>query len=419
MAELSEKLNQGTISLEATQLALQDIEFGATAKPRPKAIPVSAFESERVEWIWTGRLPRGKVTILDGDPGLGKSTISLDIAAKVSRGHSFPNDIQRGQPGTALLLSAEDGIGDTIRPRLEAAGADIDKIHLLRGIPEKGDSERPVVVPNDLPLIETIIAEIGAELVILDPLMAFLGAKVDSHRDQDVRRAMHALASVAERTGAALLIIRHLNKSGGQNAVHRGGGSIGIIGSARLGLIVGKDPDNNDQRVLAITKSNIAIEAQSLAYKIVEDDTLKVAKIEWLGTTGHRANDLLNDPNPCERPAQNEAEEVLRSILQAGPLPAKEVKRLANDAGISKRTIDRAKASLKIRSVKTGAPGSAVQVWKWELPEDRPEPPNTNTVAIFSEAWRSSEEYEGISASESEDGSESGQASERENTQIL
>src|SRR5215207_5203867 len=227
-------------------------------------ILLSDVEPEQVDWLWPGRIPKGKLTVLDGDPGLGKSAATLDLAARVSAGLNLPDDTPCEAAG-AVICSAEDGLADTIRPRLDAAGGDPSRVLSLATVTDEEGLERPISIPEDIPIIENAIGRVGAVLVIIDPLMAFFGADIDSYKDQNVRRALAALASLGERTGAAIVIVRHLNKSGGKTPIYRGGGSIGIIGAARSGMMVGEDPDDENRRVLAPAKSNLAAPAPSLS----------------------------------------------------------------------------------------------------------------------------------------------------------
>src|SRR5215218_10051098 len=192
---------------------------------------VADVDRELVTWLWRDRIPRGKVTVLDGDPGTGKSTLTLTITAKVTTGSPFP-DGSRPEPADVILLSAEDEIGDTIRPRLEAAGADLERCWVLPDVREEGEPPRPPELPLDLARLEDLAKDRAAALVVIDPLMAFLSGAVDAHRDQDVRRVLASMAYMAARTGAAVLIVRHMNKSGGSSPLYRGGGSIGIVGAA-------------------------------------------------------------------------------------------------------------------------------------------------------------------------------------------
>ena len=163
---------------------------------------LSGIEPEEVSWLWPSWLALGKLALVDGDPGLGKSAMTLDLAARVSAGKAFPDGAEC-EPAGVVLLSAEDGLADTIRPRLDAAGADTSRILALATVPDENGHDRLLSIPEDLPLIEKGIRRVGARLVVVDPLMAFLSGDTNSHRDQDVRRALAPLAGLAERTGAA------------------------------------------------------------------------------------------------------------------------------------------------------------------------------------------------------------------------
>ena len=232
---------------------------GVEARGRVMLIRVSDVQPERVSWLWPGYIPAGKITLLDGDPGLGKSNLTLDLAARVTRGNAMPDGSQGDIMGPAdvILLSAEDGIADTIRPRLEAAGADLTRVHVLESFPDAEGLETLPEIPDDLNRIERIVDARQAALIVIDPLMAYLSAGTNSFRDQDVRRALAPVKLLAERTGASVLVVRHLNKSATGSPIYRGGGSIGIIGAARAGLLVGTDPDDETgvRRVLATTKA--------------------------------------------------------------------------------------------------------------------------------------------------------------------
>jgi putative DNA primase/helicase len=329
-------------------------------------IRIADVKPERVEWVWQGRIPRGKVTVLDGDPGLGKSTFTLDLIARVTTGSPLPTGEPPGVAGSAILLSAEDGVADTIRPRLEVAGADLERVAVIDHVADP-DGPRPFALPGDLPQLELAIVEHGAVLVVVDPLMAFLGADVKSHQDQDVRRALHPLKELAERTGAAIVVVRHLNKSGGAEAIYRGGGSIGIIGAARAGLIVAKDPQDEHRRILAVSKSNLAATPPALAYRVVGDELYDTARIVWDGTSELSATDLLRGPDP-DAPERDEAETFLRGFLADGPAEAKTVEREARKADIASRTLRRARERLGIKPRKVGKPGEP-GFWEWALPE--------------------------------------------------
>ena len=328
----------------------------------PVGTLLSDVESEQVEWLWDRRIPLGKIAVLDGDPGNGKSVLTTDLAARVSVGRTFPDD-QPCEAAGVVIMNAEDGLADTIRPRLDAAGGDPSRVLSLATIPvgDEGD-ERHLTIPDDIPIIEKGIETVRAKLVIIDPLMAFLSGRSDAHKDQDVRRALAPLSRMAERTGAAVLLVRHLNKAQGGNPLYRGGGSIGIIGAARSGLLVGEHPEEDGLRVLAGQKSNLSPMPESLAYRIVTAAN-GAARIEYVGPTEARADALLRTPgDPEQKSAMREAMEFLRDELKDGPVAANTINEHARKLEISAATLRRAKSDLGIVSRKEGDGG-----WVWQL----------------------------------------------------
>lgn len=332
---------------------------------QPILVPLQDVEREPLSPLWDGYLYRGKLHLVEGDPGLGKSTLALDIAARVSRGAEMPDGAPGIAPAGVVILSAEDGLADTIRPRLEAAGADLSRI-----VAQIGVSDRPgdmPALPTDRDALETAIRQVSGALAIVDPLVAYLDPHVNSWRDQDVRRALGPLMALAQSTGCAILCIRHLNKSASTHAVYRGGGSIGLGGAARVTLLVAADPDNEQQRVLATVKNNLSPEAPSLAFRLVPEEAAGVARVKWLGESEHRPSSLLAVPQmPEDRSAIDEAVDVLRQILADGPLPATTVQREARDAGISAATLKRAKRVAGARAVRVGGLGTEGH-WEWRL----------------------------------------------------
>jgi hypothetical protein len=230
--------------------------------------------------------------------------------------------------------------------------------------------ERPISIPEDVPIIEEGIRRVQAVLVVVDPVMAFFGGGVDSHKDQSVRRALAALASLAERTGAAIVVIRHLTKSGGNDPIRRGGGSIGIIGAARSGMLIAKDLEDEDLRILSMSKSNLAAPAASLTFTLEEAENGAV-RVEWLGESDLTAAELLGAPSDEQQPsAVEEAEEFLRTLLADGPVAQREVQAAAREAGISLATAKKAKRELGVQSVAVREEGKrGVQGWSWSLLE--------------------------------------------------
>lgn len=349
--------------------AHQPVQEEADA-PTAVVYTASTLAALPVEWLWTDYIPKGAITVLDGDPGLGKSTLTAELAARVSRGWSMP-PLAGGEmvvpPADVLLLNAEDDMARTIRQRLEAAGADLERVHILHAIKD-GDTERPPVLPGDLRLIEDNVTHRGVALVVVDPLMAYFGRATDTHKDADVRAVLHQLMLLAERTRAAVLVVRHLNKLGGGAAIYRGGGSIGIVGAARSALLVGKHPAEPHQRVLAPVKCNLCRMPPALAFAHeTAGDTNRVA---WLGVADYTADDLLTAPTGSQRGELTECTTALADILSEGDATSKDVERRLTDMGYSERTIQRARKQLNVKPVRVGGSKG-----RWVLRLHRPEDP--------------------------------------------
>lgn len=273
-------------------------------------IRFSDVKPEAVRWLWPSWIPRGMLTVLDGDPGLGKSVLTLDLAARLSRGDTMPDGQSGPEASGVVILSAEDDLARVIRPRLDVAGADVARIVTVRIVAE-GEGREPTITPADLSAIEQGIAKVAARLLIVDPLMAYLPADVNAHRDQDVRRALSSLRALAERTGTAVLVVRHLNKTESANALYRGGGSIGIVGAARAGLMLAPDPDDGsgEGRVLAVVKANLAPRPASLRLRLVADPGGPHPRVSWEGACEHTPETLLAIPMDPERREREEARE--------------------------------------------------------------------------------------------------------------
>jgi hypothetical protein len=250
---------------------------------------LSEIETQHVTWLWENRISQGKITLLEGDPGMGKSLLAIDIAAHISTGRPMPGD-NTGKTGSVILIAPEDGVADTIKPRMAAAGGDLSRIHLLNtveGLDAKDVKklklyQKPFSLAQNLFELEQTIIQTKAILVVLDPLTAVLGHNIDSSRDQGIREIFTPLAFLAESTNCAFLIVRHLKKGTSDNLLHRGAGAIGIIAAARTCLTIFYDPADEKKRVLAVTKSNLSEPPQHLSYQVLPGESM-APHIQWFG----------------------------------------------------------------------------------------------------------------------------------------
>jgi hypothetical protein len=321
------------------------------------AVPLSrGAAAEGVRWLWEKYLPRGKLALLDGHPGVGKSLVTIDLAARLSRGGPLPDGPPSGRPHVTLLLSAEDG-PDVIRPRAEAAGADLDRLVAV--------SAGAFSLPAELPDLEELIRDYSADLVVIDPVMAFLPPEVAANLDQCVRRALNPLAALAERTDCAILPVRHLRKTESARAILRGQGSMGIIAAARTGLIAAPHPADASLNVLAVAKSNVAGAVPSLGYR-VKPDAANRPVVEWAGAVSLSADALGESPEAPLR-ARDRASAWLLARLAGGPRRAAELIAEAAEAGIPEKTLRRAKLEAEVCGQQI-AEGRA-NVWYWYDPE--------------------------------------------------
>jgi energy-coupling factor transporter ATP-binding protein EcfA2 len=325
-------------------------------------------EAEPIEWLWSRRVPLGELTILDGDPGTGKSTLLAAVAAHLTTGRGLPDHEGTPKAGGVVYVTTEDSPARTLRPRLEAAGANLRRVLLVPTVLDEEGDPRPLMLPDDVPLLGAAIDRVDARLVVIDPLMAHLGSSINAHRDSDVRRALAPLADLAHRAGAAVVVVRHLNKSGGTAAIYRGGGSIGIIGAARVGLLLGEHPEDEEARVLAPVKNNLAVFPPAQQFALEQAPDHDVARVDWLETCSLTADDLLRDGSGRGRPdgKKEEARNFLREILADGPVPKAEIAEAADEEGIAMSTLKRAKKALDVEAEKKSFDGS----WRWRLPDD-------------------------------------------------
>jgi len=324
---------------------------------------VSQVQAEPLRWLWSGRLALGKVSLLEGDPGLGKSLLSLDLCARLSRGRAFPDGFAMLGPSNALVLNAEDGVADTVRSRLAVLDADLDRVFVRK---ETGLGRDAIRLPSQIGVLNDAVKETKARLVILDPLLAYFDGSVASGNDQSVRRALMPLAALAERHECAVLMVRHLNKRGGKQAIYRGGGAIGLLGACRSAWLVGRDPVVPGQCVLAQVKNNLAPPQGSLAYRVETGQGGQV-RLRWQGTSPWSADQLV--AGRSRGVARVQARAFLESALAGGPRLVRELWAEGQKQGLSARTIERAKQDLSIRRERVWREGRQDN-W-WLLPGQR------------------------------------------------
>jgi hypothetical protein len=318
-----------------------------------------------IDWLWPSILAGGKLHLIDGDPSLGKSLVSLDLAARFTTARELPDSYRPPKPVSVVLLASEDGVQDTLVPRLQAAGADLRRVHIFRGhLNKEGLLHTLPTFPEDCPFLRETICETHARLVVIDPLMAFLSAGYCAINDQMVRQALTPLAAVAEETGAAVLLIRHLNKAGGgQKAIYRGSGSIGIVAASRIAFLAGRDPEEADLRVLACTKNNLAPYPPSLSYRVAADDRGRPV-VRWQGSIDLTADDLVSAPPQKQGEALERAVAFLQEVLAKGNW-REMVVRKARALSIADRTLERARAKLGVLCKQYRVEGK--NAWWWYL----------------------------------------------------
>lgn len=317
-----------------------------------KLIMMSEVPAEKVSWLWYPYIPYGKITIVQGDPGDGKTTFILAVTALLTTGRSMPESDIPTEPITVIYQTAEDGLSDTIKPKLVEAGADCAKVAVI------DESIQPFSLLDGR--LEKAIRQINARLLILDPLQAYLGEDIDMHRANEVRPIFKQLAGIAERTGCAIVIIGHMNKMNRIKGLYRGLGSIDIAAAARSVLLVGRCRESPSIRVMAHLKSSLAPEGKSIGFELDE-----LTGFRWVGYYDITADELLSCNHKIEegQTKQAQAEMMLYEILRNGAVPCSDIYAGMAKQNISRRTAENAKKSIGAKSYKQGS------CWYWILPQ--------------------------------------------------
>lgn len=319
--------------------------------------PLSRAYPTEIEWLWPRYLPFGKLAILDGDPGMGKSLIAMDLAARLTRGLPMPDGTGGGEPRKVILITAEDDAGDTLRPRAEAAGADLDKIIRVGLNP---------TFPAEINDLFFLICEHLAKLVVIDPLSSHLSPNIATGVEQSVRKALEPLAITASSGRCAVLLIRHLTKSTAVRPSYRGLGSAGITSVVRTGLYVSEHP-GGEWNTLSVLKSNLVSRPPGMRYRVVSPTG--APRIEWLGPDETPVAAAMAPSR--SRSEKDRAVAWLRRLLANGPRPTTEIFAAAEQAEISERTLHRAKRALGVQSSQQWQPERRINEWTWEMKPGR------------------------------------------------
>lgn len=385
-ARYSEEQSGDEIRAEIEALADQTQLVKPVTLRGPIVTCMADVTPQPVEWLWPKRIALGKLTLLVGDPGLGKSFVTLDIASRVSRGARWPHSLDAAPNGSVLLLSAEDDPGDTIRPRLDAACADVSRVHVLTTVKRPDGALSPISLDRDMPELERAIAKLAdCRLVAIDPVTAYLGL-TDSHKNAEVRGLLAPLAELALRHRVAVLAVTHLNKSRDSSVIYRAMGSLAFVAAARAAMLVVRDKADPSRRLLLPAKNNLAPLGNGLAFRFIED------ALAWdTEPVSVTADDALSAEPTADRSERDDAADWLQQLLADGPVESKAVRKLAGENGHTWTTVRRAKLELGIRARKQGFRDGAG--WYWYLPAGRrrsadPEDARGKTVSAFDDGER-------------------------------
>ena len=318
-----------------------------------KMIRMSEVQSQEIEWLWYPFIPYGKLTIIQGDPGDGKTTMVLNLAAKLSKGEALDENMKVKEPVNVIYQTAEDGLADTVKPRLELAGADCERIIVI------DESDKSLSMVDER--LEEAIVRTGARLLILDPIQAYLGGGMDMNRANEARDMTKKLGALAEKTKCAIILIGHMNKASGNKAAYRGMGSIDFFAVARSVLLVGRVEGESNTRAVVQIKNNLAAFGHTKAFALSEDG------FKWLGDYEITVHEVLGGITPKANKMEL-AKQMLRELAETqSAVLSNEIFDRADELGISKRTLENAKKELGIRARKIN------NAWYWELDKVKPE----------------------------------------------
>lgn len=329
---------------------------------KPVLTSFADIEPEPISWLWAPYIPRRRLTILEGDASVGKTFLACKLAAMVSSGEPWPWSAGASKPrrGSAIIMSREDGLADTLRPRLEQCGADLRRVHTLT---EWSDSTRSgSITLKDIDVLGRAFRQARPALVVVDPLQAFLGPDVHMGSANQTRPVLAALGELAERFDVAIVIVRHLTKAQTTKVGYRGMGGVDFTAAVRSLLLAGRDPQTGENALVHVKNSAGAL-GPSLGYAISAEG------LRWTGLSDLTAARLLARDTREEDTPRDRAKQFLREILAGGPRASKEVQEAAAAAGIALRTLERAQEELGVTAAPRGREGRrGVEAWYLSLP---------------------------------------------------
>lgn len=315
-----------------------------------KMINMADVQASSIDWLWYPFIPYGKLTIIQGDPGDGKSTLVLNIAAKLSKGEGLDDEMKPAEPINVIYQTAEDGLADTVKPRLELAGADCSRISII------DESEKSVSMVDER--LEEAIMKQQAKLLILDPIQAYLGGGTDMNRANEARDMTKKLGALAEKTGCAIVLIGHMNKGGGAKAAYRGMGSIDFFAVARSVILVGRIEGQEQMRAVIQIKNNLAAFGHAKAFALEGEGFC------WIGDYDITADEVLGSIVPKANKLE-QAKQLLKDLSADKTMMASsEIMDIASGEGISKRTLESAKKELGIKAKRVN------NIWYWDLKQE-------------------------------------------------
>lgn len=309
---------------------------------------MSDVPPENIKWLWQDVFPFGKMSLISGDPGVGKSFLTMDVASRASAGLPWPGSSHPTDPINVIILNCEDGLADTIRPRLDAAGADAHKIRAITGVQRTQDGEPGFfTLDQDVRSLERDLVNFDARLVIIDPISGYLGGS-DSHSNAEVRGLLAPLSDLAERRDCAIIMVNHLNKNSAGRAITRSMGSIAFPAASRMSWIITRDQNDDRKRLMLPQKANVVEEPRGYTF------TLEDMRVVWSDERPTVDLDQALKYECGDKSKREEAAMWLEQILLTGPMRSNEIKKSADDIGLSWATITRAKGDLEISSTKHG-----------------------------------------------------------------